>query len=237
MTNLNEEITETQETVGTHEQDNVEEIIDEGVAESSGNAAEKETATVTLTQEEFNETIRKRLERERKKFADYEELKKKSEAHDEAMRQAEREKMTEVERLEADLKEAAEELEKYRTESEQTRKEAAELRIRTEFEIKAREAGIKYVEDAYKLTVVGNEGVTVEGGKVSGIDEIIKDIAENKPFLLNPAQPIGQPLAQRELPKKTNEDQLKAAAERARQEGTPEARAEYSRLKRELGLA
>lgn len=234
----NEQVVDTAEL----EQDEIKETIDEEVTESSGGEDEKKTSakqdTVTFTQEELNDTVRKRLERERKKFADYDELKQKAEAYEEAIRKAERDKMTEVERLEADLQEKEEELTRYREESEKARREAEELRIRTEFEIKAREAGIKYVEDAYRLADAELlSKIEVVNGGVQGVDDVIKDIAENKPYLLSPAQPIGKPMAQKELPKKTDEEVLRAAAEKARREGTAEARAEYSRLKRELGLA
>lgn len=224
-------------TAGNEEQEQDKVDNGEEVAESNDRET-KEISTVTLTQAEFNEKIQKRLERDRKKYADYDDLKAKAKAHDEALRQAELEKMTEVERLETFLQEKSEELERYKQESEQAMKEAEELRIRTAFEAKARDAGIKYVEDAYRLAdaeLLAN--IKVSDAGVDGIDEVIKDIATNKPFLLSPAQPIGKPMAQKELPKKSQEELLKEAAEKARTEGTVEARAAYSRLKRSLGLA
>ncbi len=51
--------------------------------ETTTNATEnKEPETKTFTQQELNQTVSDRLKREREKYADYEELKKKAEAYD-----------------------------------------------------------------------------------------------------------------------------------------------------------
>lgn len=237
MSKVNEEVLDTAEEL---KQEDTQATSGEEVKDSNAETtATKETPnkeTIELTQDEINEIIQKRIERERKKFADYDELKRKADEYEEQVRQAKRERMTEVERLEADLKERDAALEEYQNKAEQARKEAEALRIRTEFDRKAREAGVKYVDDAYRLLVEGNEAVKIDGHDVVGIDEVLKNIAEEKPFLMSPPQTIGRPLASKELPKKSDADLLREAEARARREGTPEARIEYANLKRKLGL-
>ena len=197
--------------------------------------AKKETASIT--QEELNEIIAKRIERERKKYADYDELKARVGEQERAAEQAKREKMTEVERLQADLAEKEAELTRNREQAEQARKDAEELRIRTEFETKAREAGIEYVADAYALGVKGSDEIKVEDGKVIGIDDVIERIVTDKPYLLTKAKPIGQPMSQTtELPKTGKADMLEKARKKAQATGRAEDRVAYAQLKRELGL-
>lgn len=223
-TNITETATEELETQETTQATSAEE-------EST---AEKETASIT--QEELNEIIAKRIERERKKYADYDELKARVEEQERAAEQAKREKMTEVERLQADLAEKEAELTRNREQAEQARKDAEELRIRTAFEAQARKAGIAYVSDAYALAVEGKGVVKYVDGEIVGVDDVIKDIVENKPYLLTKAKPIGQPMGQtQELPSASKADVLEQARKTALRTGRPEDRIKYAKLKRELG--
>src|SRR5690606_9818018 len=63
----------------------------------------KKQESKLFTQEELDEIITKRLERERKKYADYEELKAKLAEYEKQEEERKRAEMTEIERLQADL--------------------------------------------------------------------------------------------------------------------------------------
>lgn len=215
------------------EQDNIEENIAEEEGKDTQTSADSSEDTRTFTQEELNEIVAKRLERERRKFEDYEDVKKKAKEYEKAVKKAEREKMSEVERLQADLEERDRAFEEMKEAAEQARQEAEKLRIRTAFEVQARKEGIKYVEDAYKLAVLEyGDRISVEEDEVVGLEEVIKELAAEKPFLLSPAKPIGQPMAStKEIPKRTAEDELREAKEKAKS-GTPEDKIAYMKLRR-----
>lgn len=106
-----------------------------------------------------------------------------------AKKQAEEERqraeMSELERLQADLK-AKEEAEQALAEQlAKLRATADQEKIRNDFIIKAQAAGVAYIDDAYQLADLS--AVTVgEDGKVSGTDDVIKALTESKPFLLAP---------------------------------------------------
>lgn len=240
-------------TEGT-EQDNTEEIIGkeedtqtnvnqqdgqgEGVnSEESSQAGNKQSEKV-FTQEEVNEIISKRLKRQEGKYADYDELRAKVEEYDNFLKEQERANMTEVERLKADLEEAHEEIRKFKEVAEEYRTKSEVLRIKTDFENKARKAGIKHVDDAYILVEerIRENAKLTKDGKVEGLDSIVKELADEKPFLLEQPKIIGRPMSQNdEVIVDSKEDQLKKAFREA-QGGSVEARARYARLKRELGV-
>lgn len=214
------------------EQEDIKEPIVEG-ADTNDN--EKK---VVMTQEELNELITERLKRQSKKFADYDELKAQAESLRKQQEQAERERMTEQERLQADLENAKEQARIAQEQAEAMSKANNALLIRQAFETAAVNAGVKYVEDAYKLTVERNENVQVVDGVVQGIDEVISDITANKTYLLSPARPIGKPMGQTgEVPKRTATDELEELRRKAIKTGRSDDRIAYSKKRRELGLA
>ena len=55
--------------------------------------------------------------------------------------------------------------------------------ILAEFKVKAKDANIKYVDDAYKLADLSTVEVD-ENGNITGIDAVIDTLVKDKPFLL-----------------------------------------------------
>lgn len=159
-----------------------------------------------------------------------------------AKKQAEEERqraeMTEIERLQADLK-AKEEAEQALAEQlAQAQAAAKQERIRNAFITAAQSAGIAYIDDAYRLADLST--VTVgEDGTVSGVSEVVASLVESKPFLLKQKtqpNPIGDSTNSGNTGGKTAEQLLAEAAAKAKASGKLEDQAAYAKLKRELML-
>jgi DNA-binding helix-hairpin-helix protein with protein kinase domain len=194
----------------------------------------------TFTEDEVNEIIKKRLERERKKYADYDDLKAQLEQLRQAEEERKRAEMTELERYKADLEKALNERQTFEQELEKLRESVRQERIKNAFITAATNANIAYIDDAYRLADLS--AVTIdEDGNVVGMEDVIKALVEHKPFLLAQAKkepkPIGESTnAKSDKSDKSAEQLLREAAEKARRTGRPEDLAAYAKLKRELGL-
>lgn len=147
---------------------------------------ENKSETKTFTQDEVNALIADRLGREKKKYADYDDVKAKA---------GEFEKQAEERRLaELSEKEKAEELaKKYESEREELagqlnafKKQIEQEKVKNAFITKAQAAGIAYIDDAHALADLSAVQVTDEG--VAGIDEVISTLIEHKPFLVAQAK-------------------------------------------------
>jgi hypothetical protein len=195
----------------------------------------------TFTQAELEEILEKRLARERKKlerFADYDELKKKLEEYEKQAEEKRLAELSEAERLQEELKKLQAERESLAAELEKATQRMKEQAILNEFIQHANKAGITYVEDAYKLADLSAVEFD-ENGKPLGIEEIVKNLVKEKPFLVaekKAPRTIGESQAPTDRPEKTKEQRLKEAAEKARQSGKIEDFIKYVALKRELGL-
>lgn len=195
-----------------------------------------------VPQDEVDRIVADRLARERKKYADYDDVKAKLAALEQAEEERKKAEMSEVERLQAE-KEAAE---KTATEAREARDKAladANKRlIKAEFMAVAREMRVRVdaLEDAYKLADLS--AVTVsEDGVVIGVKEAVETLIAAKPYLLEPEKaqpkPIGGAVGGGDpLPEKTKEQLLEAAAEKARKSGRLDDQVAYAKLKRELNL-
>jgi DNA-binding helix-hairpin-helix protein with protein kinase domain len=194
----------------------------------------------TFTEDEVNEIIKKRLERERKKYADYDDLKSQLEELRKVDEERKRAEMSEIERYKADLEKALNERQTFEQELEKLRESVKQERIKNAFITAATSANIAYIDDAFRLADLS--AVTIdEDGNVVGIEDAIKTLVEHKPFLLAQAKkepkPIGESTnAKSDKSDKSAEQILKEAAEKARRTGRPEDLAAYAKLKRELGL-
>lgn len=152
----------------------------------------------TFTQAELDDIVAKRLDRERKKYADYDDKAKRLAELEQAEEERKKADMTEKERLEAEKVEAA----RTAAEAVETAKKAQDAAnqrvIKSEFRALAREMGIRAdaLDDALKLADLS--GVTVDDeGNAPGVKDVVTALAAAKPYLVEvpkkePKQ-IGEP--------------------------------------------
>lgn len=194
----------------------------------------------TLTEDEVNEIVRKRVNKVKEKYSDYDDLKSQLDALLKEKKEREEAELSEMERLKKYLNEKDELVSSLQKELEKLNEMNRKRTIEMAFREKAREAGIAYVDDALRLADLS--GVELDGDEVRGIDEIVKQLAEEKPFLLEQKKPqqraIGGPsnFEQDKNEFKSKEELLKAAAEKAMKSGRIEDRIKYALLKKELGF-
>lgn len=162
---------------------------DAGVEETDNNTSDKTEKTKgkdegkTFTQDELDEIIAKRLERERKKYVGFDDLKKKVEEYEKAIEKKKLEDMSEKERAEEIAKKAEEEKAKLAEQLELLQKQVKQEKITNEFIKLATANNIAYIDDALKLADLS--GVEVdEDGKVEGVEDAVKALVADKPFLL-----------------------------------------------------
>lgn len=192
-----------------------------------------------LTQEEFDAKIAERLARERKKYVDYDELKTKLTALEQAEEERKKAAMSEQERLQTE-KDAAEKKALEAEESAQKVLTSANQRlIKAEFKALAREAGVRAdaLEDAFKLAELTTVSVD-DDGNVEGVSDVITALVAAKPYLAEPTKKeprnIGGGNNPDPKPDKTKEQLLTDAADKARKTGRIEDRMAYAALKEEL---
>lgn len=191
----------------------------------------------TFTQTELDDIIAKRIERERKKYEGFDDLKKKAADYEKQLEEKRLAELSEKERAEEIAKKAEEEKAELARQLNEFKSQVERERIHNEFIKQAQAANIAYIDDAIALADLS--AVTVEDGKVSGVDDVIKSLIENKPFLLAQAKKepkkIGNPSnPSDDKSQKTSEQLLAEAADKARKTGRTEDRIAYATLKREL---
>src|SRR5690606_37729884 len=119
-------------------------------ADGSSSEADK-PKVVTMTQEEFDAIIVREKGRVKGKYADYDELKQKLADYEAQQAEAERAKMTEIERLQADLKAKEEAEQTLAKQLEEMREQTNKAAIHNAFMTQAQAAGITYTVAALKL--------------------------------------------------------------------------------------
>lgn len=217
---------------------NVEETEEKDVnTDDNTDNKDESSSEKLLTQAEVNETIAKRLARERSKYADYDELKTKLSEYEKAEEERKQAEMTEVERLQAQLekKETAEQ--ELSEQLEAIRNQAKQERINNEFIKQATANNVAYVDAAIKLADLSSVDVD-DDGNINGVDEVIAKLVEDNPFLLKkeskPKHIGGGTASQKDSGDKTKEQLIAEAEEKARKTGRVEDRVAVARLKREL---
>lgn len=192
----------------------------------------------TYTQDEINDIVTKRLERERKKYADYDELKAKAKEYEDKLEEQRLAELSEKEFAEEQAKKFEAELNDLKTQLAAKENAIREQAIKNEFIKVATSANIIDIDAAIALSDLSK--VTIEDdGAVVGVDEAIKALVEHKPYLVakKQTQPIGQATnAGGPQTDKTAEQLLADAAEKARKSGTMADKVAYAKLKKELGL-
>lgn len=193
----------------------------------------------TFTQAELDDVIAKRIERERKKYGDYDEIKAKLSELENAEAEREKAKLSETERLESEKAEALKAAEDAKAERDKALTAANQRLIKAEFRATARELKVRTdaLDDAYVLADLS--AVTVDDdGNVVGMEDVVKALLTNKPFLADQPKPqpkrIGDPSGGIDPVSKTKEQLLAEAKAKAEKNPTPDAISAYTRLKREL---
>lgn len=143
--------------------------------DNSAKDDEKSVASKTFTQEDIDTIVNERLKREKKKYegidvAEYKKLKKAADDKEEAEK--------------SELQKAQDKLTALEKEKESTLSIANKRLILAEFKVLAKEKGIKYVNDAYKLADLSTIEVK-EDGTIEGLDEIVESLITEKPFLVD----------------------------------------------------
>lgn len=166
-------------------------VTDQTTAEVPEN--KPETSTVTMTQEEFNAVIAREKGRVKNKYADYDEMKAKLSDLEKAQKEREEAEMTELEKLTKQLNEKSEAEATYMKQIEELKAATEREKVANEFIKVATSHDIAYIDDALRLADLS--AVKVEDGKVVGVEDVVKGLVDNKPFLVAKKQtpkPIGQ---------------------------------------------
>lgn len=200
--------------------------------------AVKQPEVKTFTQDELDRILADRIARERKKFEGFDDIKRKADEYEKALEERRLAELSAQERADELRKKAEEEKSGLARQLDELQAQIKTEKIRNAFITAASNANIAYVDDAYRLADLSAVEIG-EDGKVNGVDDVVKALVEHKPFLIGgtpqPKQ-IGQPTANTVNPQKTAEQQLAEAAAKAKKSGRAEDLAEYSLLKRKLGL-
>ena len=209
----------------------------EQTEESTQNDAIQEKAEKTFTQAELDEIIGKKIGKLKSRYADYDEIKTKASEYEAKLEEQRLAELSEKERAEELAKKFEEEKKALEAQLDAIKAQAEQEKIRNEFTKVASSAGITYLDDALALSDLS--AVTIEDGKVVGVDDVVKALVENKPFLVGKAQPkpIGEATNNAQArPDKTAEQLLGELADKVRKTGRTEDRVAYAKMKKQLGL-
>lgn len=177
-------------------------------------------ATVTMTQEELDGMIAKRLARETKKYADYDEVKTKLSDYEKDAAERQKAQMSEQERQQTELAEALKRAEDADNARKQALDTANQRAVKADFKLMAASVNIRAdaLEDAFLLA--DKSGISVdENGNVTGVEDMLKALIASKPYLVEVAAPIkpkviGEPNNPKEEERKTLQAQLDDAKKR-----------------------
>lgn len=198
---------------------------------------QQEEPSKTFTQAELDDIVAKRLERERKKFADYDDLKTKATEYEQKQEEQRLAALTETERAQELAKQHEEKIAELQKQLSEKDERANKRLIKAEFIKFAEKAGIVDVEAALVLSDLSTVQVD-EHDNVDGVEALVKSLVESKPYLVSKQQkPIGQPSnpGAEKYHDKPADQRLAEAYEKARRTGNTKDRVAYARLKRELG--
>lgn len=215
---------------------------DDGAGAGGSGEDEKKPAKVEFTPEQQAEVDRiasERAARERKKYADYDDLKTKLSDFEKAEEDRKKAAMTEIERAQAETAEAlkkAQEAEEARSKTQDT---VNQRLIRAELRLMAKELGVRTeaLDDVFVLA--DRSAVTIgDDGEVVGAKEAVEALIKAKPYLAEakkqPKQ-IGEPSNHDDKgAQKSKEQILTGLAEKARKTGRIEDRMAYAAAKDEL---
>lgn len=191
---------------------------------------------VTLKQSELDALIVRNKNKVKEKFADYDELKAKAEAADQAAEEARLAKMDELEKAKEIAAKKDEEIAAAQARIAALEKADRETKVTNAFNAAAKAANIpeEYLKDARMLA-----GVTDET-EVESIAEIVEKLAKDRPYLVKAKEviqkEIGSPSNGSKKPlEKTDEQILEELAANVRRYGRIEDKVKYAQMKKKLG--
>jgi hypothetical protein len=194
-------------------------------------------ADKTFSQADLDRIVAERLARDRKGREDYDDIKTKLTALEQAEADREKAKLSDTERLEAEKAEALKKAQEAEDRSTARETAANQRIINAEFKTLAREANVPADRLAAAVKLADLSAVTVDDeGNAVGVKEAVEALVAAHAYLVEKTQakPIGGASGGDNVPDKTKEQMLKEAAEKARKSGKPEDRAAYSALKLQL---
>lgn len=225
---------EEQPSADAPETNPVEQPVDNTNPESSDTPVE-DVKTVTMTQKELDELIVRAKGQVKKKFADYDEIKTKASEYEAQLEAKRLSELSEVEKAQEQARKFEEQLTSLTAQLEAERTKAQQQAIKNEFIKVASSANIIDIDAAIALSDLSAVSLG-ENGAVVGVDDVIKTLVENKPYLVakKTTQPIGSATNAGQSTDKSAEQLLADAAEKART-GTIKDRVAYAQLKKQFG--
>lgn len=152
----------------------------------------------TFSQADLDRIVTDRLARANKGREDYDDLKAKLTALEQAEADREKAKLSETERLEAEKADALKAAEEAKTERDKALASANQRLIKAEFKTLARDLNVRQdaLDDAYVLANLRDVNVD-DDGNVVGVVEAVKALIDAKPYLVEKPsaqpKPIGSP--------------------------------------------
>jgi len=197
-----------------------------------------EVKTVTMTQEELNALISKEKGRVKGKYADYDEIKTKlTELESESNKRKEAE-MTELELLQKRLEEKDGTTQSLTKQLEELQTQMQNEKIVNAFIKAAPSVNIPSDRIDAALKLVDMTAVSIEDGKVVGLEDALATLVEQYGFLAEtkkPQKPIGDATnSPKDTADKTSEQLLRDAAEKAKRTQKREDFIAYAALKAQL---
>ena len=190
----------------------------------------------TFSQAELDEIIAKRISRVEKKYEGFDDLKAKVSEYEAKFEEQRLSELSEKEQAVELAKKFEAELNELKAQLEAKETAIREQVIKNEFIKVATSANIIDIDAAIALSDLSAVSIG-DDGAVVGVDDVIKTLVENKPYLVakKQAQPIGQATnVGGGSSDKTAEQLLADAAEKARKSGTIADKVAYAQLKKQL---
>ncbi|MCW4656959.1 hypothetical protein OOG41_26820 [Bacillus sp. AS_5] len=191
---------------------------------------------VTLKQSELDALIVRNKNKVKEKFADYDELKAKAEAADQAAEEARLAKLDELEKAREITAKKDEEIAAAQARIVALEKADRDMKVTNAFNAAAKAANIpeEYLQDARMLAGVNDET------EVEKIAEIVEKLAKDRPYLVKEKEvkqkEIGGASNGAKKPlEKTDEQILEELAANVRRYGRIEDKVKYAQMKKKLG--
>ncbi|MBA4542896.1 phage scaffolding protein [Thermoactinomyces daqus] len=220
------------------------ETVGESSAGTENTGTENQQQQKMFTEEELNERIQKavqdRLNRERKKYEGFNDIKKEYEELKKFKEEVELQQLSEQEKMQKQFEKLQQErdelLNKYNAMQEQMRQKELQFQFRQ----LAQQNNIQYVDAALKLADLSDVEIDEEGNFV-GLEDVVKNLIEQNPFLVGQQKekpkPIGEPSnPDVEKPEKTAEQLVKEAEEKYKRTNSPADYVNLVMLKRKYGF-